>query len=147
VDLNAESLNAILTELRAIKWLLIAIAGVGLFLVVPLFVFFRSLSSAREQIQLQNETNATQAEIENLLASGQATAAKFASVEWLARKPHHPQAHWLLAKAHYGLGELVEAKRVFQALVKIAPDWEFSINPWLERIESEIQASGPRVVK
>ncbi|MDO8292320.1 MAG: tetratricopeptide repeat protein [Gallionella sp.] len=147
MELSPEALNALLSELKTIRLLLLVIVGLGLFLVIPLFAISRSISHAGELVKQQNDTNATQAELENLLASGQAIAAKFAAIEWLARQPNQAQGHWLLAKAHYQLGELVEAKKVFQALVKIAPDWEFSVNPWLERIESEIQASGPRVVK
>ena len=60
----------------------------------------------------------------------------------LAMAADFDELRWSLAKPHYQLGELVEAKKVFDSLLKIAPDWEFSIKPRLKRIEQEIQAPG-----
>jgi cytochrome c-type biogenesis protein CcmH/NrfG len=147
MDISPESANAVLSELRTIRWLLIIIAAVGLLLVGALFAISRAIGSASKVVQKKNEQDVLQTELEQLLSSGQAREAKFGAIEWIARQPRHAQGHWVLAKAHYELGELIEAKKVFQTLLKISPDWEFSINPWLARIEEEIQASGPRVVK
>lgn len=140
-------LRDVITELRTIRFVLLVIAGLMIFLVIPWIVISRQISKAGSFVANQTDVNENQAEIEALLASGQATAAKFAAIDWLARKPKQPQGLWLLGKAQYALGELVAAKGTFQNLLKIAPDWEYSITPWLDRIEGEIQAAGPKVVR
>jgi hypothetical protein len=147
MDTNPEIVAAILFELRTIRWLLVGLAGLGVLMLLFVIGFTRAISAASKVAQIQQEAVTKQTEIENLLSSGQPLAAKFAAIEWLAHQPKNPQAHWLLAKAHHDLGEIVEAKKVFVALTAIASDWEFLIRPWLDRIDGEIDSSGPRIVK
>lgn len=56
-------------------------------------------------------------------------------------------AHWLLAKAYYANGELVETKKTLLSLLQIAPNFQTMITPWLDRIEKELKVSSPHEIK
>jgi predicted Zn-dependent protease len=85
-------------------------------------------------------------ELDDLLASGQSKAAKFSAIEWIALEPRRPEAHWALAKAHYQLGELAEAKQVLNELLKIAPEEDYRVDAWLELLETEFSERRPKPV-
>lgn len=143
----ADAIQTVIWELRFVRWMLFVVV---LFIVafgVALIRLIRSFAELVENTNRQNEDGRLQNELEGLLASGLARDAKFKAVEWLARQPRQPLAHWFLAKAHHQLGEVVEAKKAVKALLAIAPEWEAHTAPWLERIEEEIQSAGPRPIK
>jgi len=142
MELNTSILNSILTELSFIKWPLVPIGIFG-FLLLLLFPSFFLRAKKNNHI---NNVNNRKSEIENLLYSGKAMEAKSCALKWLALQPRNPHALWLLAQAHYDLGELVETKKILLTL----PLHQFSysmVMEWLERLESEIKQSGPQEVK
>lgn len=146
METSPELISTFLWELRLIRWLLILLLLTALGFLIGWIVFIRAAGGLGEIVQKQYREKEIENELETLLSQGSAREAKFAAVEWLSRRPKHPHCHWYLAKAHFQLGEFVEAKRVFQTLMKISPDWETAVTPWLERVDQEIQ-SGPRIVK
>ena len=146
METSPELVSTVLWELRFIRWLLFLLVLVALGFLIGWITFIRAAGGLGEIVQKQHKEKEIENELESLLSQGSAQAAKFAATEWLARRPKHPHCHWYLAKAHFQLGGFVEAKRVFQTLMKISPDWENAVTPWLERVDQEIQA-GPRIVK
>ncbi len=141
-----ELMSTVIWELRVIRWLLIFLFLVAIGFLIGWITFIRAAGGLGEIVKKQHQEKELENELETLLSQGSSREAKFAAIEWLARRPKHPNCHPYLAKAHFQLGEFVEAKRVFQTLMKIAPDWENAVTPWLERVDREIQ-SGPRIVK
>ena len=85
-------------------------------------------------------------ELEELLGSGQSTAAKFTAMEWAAKEPRRPEAHWALARAHYQLGELSEAKQVLKGLLKVSPEEHYRVEAWLNLVDSEFAEKRPKPV-
>jgi hypothetical protein len=146
MDTSPDLASTVLWELRLIRWLLILLFLVAIGFLIGWITFARAAGGLGEIVKKQHQEKEIENELESLLSQGSAQAAKFAATEWLARRPKHPHCHWYLAKAHFQLGEFVEAKRVFQTLMKISPDWEAAVTPWIERTDREIQA-GPRIVK
>lgn len=141
-----ESVEPLLQQLSAIKWLLVLIAA-GVFLLVVIFVVLTvNLIAVTKEARRSNSSQAKQAELEDLLASGQSTAAKFTAMEWVRAQPRRAEAHWALAKAHYQLGELSEAKQVLKGLIKVVPEEHYRVDAWLELLESEFAQKRPKSV-
>ena len=142
-----ESLEPLLRELSAIRWLLVFIAaGVATIAAIFFFLSVNIISVMREN-RRDNRSQSKHAELEDLLASGQSTAAKFTAMEWVAAQPRRPEAHWALAKAHYQLGELSEAKQVLKGLLKVAPEEHYRVDAWLELLETEFAKKRPKPVE
>src|SRR5690606_27950866 len=112
----------LLSQLTAIKWLLIFIALCVLGMLVIFFVIAVNLLDAVKEGRSSNRSSNKRSELDELLASGQSKAAKFTAMEWVKAQPLSPDAHWAQAKAHYQLGELSEAKQVLKGLLKFAPE-------------------------
>ncbi|HWU80941.1 MAG TPA: tetratricopeptide repeat protein [Caulobacter sp.] len=141
-----ESVEPLLQQLSAIKWLLVFIAA-GVFLLVMTFaVLAVNMIAMVKETRRSNSSQSKQAELEDLLASGQSTAAKFTAMEWVQTQPRRAEAHWALAKAHYQLGELSEAKQVLKGLTKVAPEEHYRVDAWLELLESEFAQKRPKPV-
>ncbi|SJZ87968.1 tetratricopeptide repeat protein [Novilysobacter spongiicola] len=142
-----ESFEPLLQELGAIKWLLVFIAA-GVALIAATFFFLAvNIIAVMKENRRGNSSQSKHAELEDLLASGQSTAAKFTAMEWVAAQPRRPEAHWALAKAHYQLGELSEAKQVLTGLLKVAPEEHYRVDAWLELLESEFSQKRPKSVE
>ncbi|MBU1424713.1 MAG: hypothetical protein KKH12_02245 [Gammaproteobacteria bacterium] len=144
MSIPAESINGIIEELQTIKWLLIILVSISIYFTFLFFGVLKKLGEPSSLVGRQLYTKKKQAELEDLLAKGNAIAVKFSALEWIANQPGEPYAHWFLAKAYFQLGAMIEAKKSFTHLLAMSPDWETAITPWLERIDSEIS---PKVVK
>jgi hypothetical protein len=141
-----ESARQILSALGGIK-LLLAFICIGMFLLVAIFFWIAAiLFGARQDVRQVNSLHLRQAELDDLLASGKAQAAKFTAQEWVTQQPRHPEAHWALAKAHHQLGELAECKQVLKALLKVAPEEHYRVDAWLGLLDTEFSERRPRPV-
>lgn len=132
-----ESLTPSLSQLTAIKWLLVFIAICALGVLISFFVLVVNMLDAIKEGRSKSRSQAKSSELDELLASGQSKAAKLTAMEWVAAQPFKPEAHWALAKAHYQLGELSEAKQVLNSLLKFAPEEHYRVDAWLELLETE----------
>ncbi len=142
-----ESVEPLLRELTAIKWLLAFIA-LGVAAIVGIFFFLAlNIISVMRESRRDNASQSKHNELEDLLATGQSTAAKFTAMEWVGAQPRRPEAHWALAKAHYQLGELSEAKQVLKGLLKVAPEEHYRVDAWLELLEAEFAQKRPKPVQ
>jgi tetratricopeptide (TPR) repeat protein len=142
-----ESSAQIVAHLVAIKWLLVFIAaGMGM-LVVTFLVLATHMVAVLRENRRSNSSAAKQSELEELLAAGQNRAAKHTALEWVSAEPGRSEAHWALAKAHYQLGELAEAKQVLKALLRISPEEHYRVDAWLELLENEFALKRPKPVE
>jgi predicted Zn-dependent protease len=141
-----ESLGPVLDQLIVIKWLLVLIAACAAGMVAIFFVLAVNIISVMKENRLGNRSRSKNAELEELLASGQSKAAKFTAMEWVAAEPRRSEAHWALAKAHYQLGELSEAKQVLKGLLKVAPEEHYRVDAWLELLETEFSEKRPKPI-
>lgn len=141
-----DTVEPILLELSNIKLLLVFIAFC-LLLIAGTFLFLAlNIVSAMRENRRNNSSQLKEVELEDLLASGQNKAAKFTAMEWVAGQPRRPEAHWALAKAHYQLGELSEAKQVLKGLLKVAPEEHYRVDAWLDLLEDEFAQKRPKSV-
>jgi|GEM_PF-2483361 len=145
METSSDQVVAILWELRFIRWLLLFLVLIGFGFLVSIVRFSRSAGGLTEALDKEQRNKNRQNELEGLLSQGAAKEAKFAAIEWVAAQPKQPYAHWFLARAHYQLGEFVHAKKEFQMVNSVSPDWESVIQPWLEKVDAEIK-SGPKIV-
>ncbi|NZA27690.1 tetratricopeptide repeat protein [Luteimonas sp. SJ-92] len=141
-----ESFALLLSQLVAIKWLLIAIALGVLGMLVIFFVIAVNLLGAVKEGRSINRSNNRRSELDEMLASGESKAAKFTALEWVTAQPLSPEAHWALAKAHYQLGELSEAKQVLKGMLKFAPEEHYRVDAWLELLDSKFSERRPKPV-
>lgn len=141
-----ESLAPLLSQLTAIKWLLAFIALCVFGVLVTFFVLAVNMLDAIKEGRGNSRSQSKSSELDELLASGQSKAAKFAAMEWVAAQPLRPEAHWALAKAHHQLGELSEAKMVLNGLLKFAPEEHYRVDAWLELLETEFSEMRPKPV-
>jgi tetratricopeptide (TPR) repeat protein len=144
MNISTESINSIVEELQTIKWLLITLVSISIYFTFLFFAALKKLNEPSSLVGRQLYSKKRQTELEDLLVKGDAIAVKSSALDWIANQPGEPYAHWFLAKAYYQLGEMIEAKKTFNHLLSISPDWKTAITPWLERIENEIS---PKVIK
>ncbi|SEK79158.1 Tetratricopeptide repeat-containing protein [Pseudoxanthomonas sp. GM95] len=141
-----EPTQPLLDALHGITWLLVFISACGLVLSVCFVILVVNVVSVMKENRNSRRGDLKEVELEDLLASGQSKAAKFAATEWISLEPRRPEAHWALAKAHYQLGELAEAKQVLNGLMKIAPEEDYRVDAWLELVETEFTERRPKPV-
>ena len=119
----------------------------GVLLIAATFIFLAAnMISVMRENQRSNGSSSKQTELEDMLASGQNTAAKFMAMEWIKSEPRRPEAHWALAKAHYQLGELSEAKQVLKGLLKMAPEEHYRVDAWIALLDNEFAMQRPKSV-
>ncbi len=141
-----ESTQPILDALHGITWLLVFIGAGILVMSVCFVILVVNVISVMRENRSSRRGDLRETELADLLASGQSKAAKFNAKEWIALEPRRPEAHWALAKAHYQLGELAEAKQVLNELLKIAPEEDYRVDAWLELLETEFSERRPKPV-
>ena len=132
----------ILTELQIIKWLLIVVVLISSYFTFVFFMVLSKLDGGAAALGHRIEHKKMEREIQAMLGKGNALSAKFQAIEWTVSHPKEPLAHWYLAKSLDQLGEFVETKKALVHLQSISPDWNDSIEPWLERIEEELTPKG-----
>lgn len=137
---------ALLQELTLIRWLLVFIAGAAAVGALAFVIIAVNLVAMARDAVTMRRSEFRRVEMESLLASGQSRAAKASALDWIVEQPHSAEAHWALAKAHAQLGELTEAKQVLDDLRRLAPDEDYRIEAWLDRLDSEFQERRPRPV-
>ena len=129
------------------EFLLVTLIIVVAALVVVLGSVMKHITLMSKQGKSATAVHFKSAEIEDLLAKGMTTAARNAAIEWRFSRPRSTSANMLLAKAHFQLGELVEAKIVLEELVEFSPDQEFAARSFLHRIAQSLRKQLPRVVE
>ncbi|AER55877.1 hypothetical protein DSC_06130 [Pseudoxanthomonas spadix BD-a59] len=141
-----QSIQPLLQSLNTITWLLVFISAGILVMSVCFVILVVNVVSVMRENRSSRRGDLRETELDDLLASGQSKAAKFSATEWIALEPRRPEAHWALAKAHYQLGELAEAKQVLNELLKIAPEEDYRVDAWLELLETEFSERRPKPV-
>jgi len=138
--------DPLLGELAAIKWLLVFIAACALGILAAFVMMVVNATGAMKENLRGARFQARNVEVEQLLASGRSLAAKSAALDWLKSEPHRVEAHWALARAHYQLGELSEAKQVVNAVLTIAPEEHYRVNDWLDLLDAQFSQRRPKPV-
>ena len=141
-----ESIQLLQNDLTAIRWLLVALLIVALIFVVLFAITATIFISVIKRNMHDRHNDFTRSEQDNLLAAGKAREVKYTALDWLVREPRRTDAFWALAKAHHQLGELTDAKRVLQELLKISPDQEYQVHSWLALIEQDFIGKKPKAV-
>jgi len=137
-----ELTQGILSELQTIKWLLVVLVVVTLHFTFYFFYVLNKLTKESGAIGKKVKHKERSAELEEMLAKGDAVAAKFTAQEWTISHPNEPWAHWYLAKAYDQLGDFVETKKSLVLIQKISPTWNDAIEPWLLSIEEHLTPKG-----
>jgi len=145
VDISPQTVELVLWELRLIRWLLILLLLVGICFVV--FLFFAKGVMQQVTSFVKADKNRINQEIEGLLHQGSAKEAFLMATECLAGRAKDPTLHWYIGQAQYQLGKFHDAKRSFQTILDLAPEWNVTVSPWLELIGTKLETAKPRVVE
>lgn len=134
-------------HLGQIKVLLI----IGLLVLIAMFVVWVSLTRAlnRNLASLFNTDNAhaLRDNIAELLDQGQVKEVIALSEEHLRTYPDDVTVAWYRALAFYRKGALHESQRQFKKVLELAPDWEASVEPYLEQLAIKLRDGAPKLVK
>lgn len=144
--MDASNLASIVAELKSIRLLLFVVLVVLAFAVVLFYSFIRSVNRTIRIIDRQSTEKALHQEIEDLLTQGMANDAFFIASEQSRRRPRDPYVYWYLGQANFQLKKFVEAKQAFRTVIEISPNWQVTVDPWLDKIDAEIASAGPKVV-
>ena len=145
-------LQSIAGDIESIRiWVLVLAASVAALVGILIFAIFKitsSISALQPDAMVDGmETESLQMRIEEALAKGHGDEALRLSEQMLLDRPNHIQANWYAAVALYRLGRVHEATRRFDNVVEIAPEWEPTVEAYLERLRSKASASRPSLVK
>lgn len=143
-----ENLDAqLVSDIATIKWILVLL----LLVVGSAFIGFLrvmgQLSGMAEMGKKRAEHQRFQTLCEELLMRGSYDSVKETAKNRISSYPDDVYAHWYLAQAFFKKGEFPAARRRFDQVLELDPVWEFRVTPWQERVEEEIQNSGPTVVR
>lgn len=144
--MTVNDLQPLLTELFAIKWLLIVVAALLLIIILVTVAFSVNALALLKGFRTEYLLHAEEKRIEHLLARGAPRDAKYAAEEWLAYVPSHPPALLLLAKAHYHLGELSNCRATLARILELAPDLDVVVHPWMQVVSERLKEK-PRAVE
>lgn len=138
--------QSILQELTFIRWLVVGIGFLMLFLVGVFYRMLHTMDTALQRLQAIGSSGLRHREIVSLLNRNKLRAAKYTGKEWIAQEPGNADAHMLLAKTQVRLNEWIEAKANLERVVELAPDQEVLAKPWLDRVNEAIQEHRPRSI-
>jgi len=132
----------ILSELKQIKFILIVLVSFIALIIYQFISFLKGVENGNGALSKKINHTRREAELKEMIAKGNALGAKFSALEWVSSHPNEPWAHWYLAKAYDQLGEHVETKQTLLHLQKISPEWNDTIEPWLESNEENLTPKG-----
>ena len=134
-------------HLGQIKTLLI----VTLVLLVAMFVAWlistRALNATLRAAFRSDDTHLLREHMAELLDQGKPDAIIELSSEHLRSHPDDVTVLWYRALAFYRKGSLHEAQRQFKRILDLAPDWEASVEPYLEQLAIKLRDGAPKLVR
>ena len=134
-------------HLEQIKLLLI----VAMLMLVIIFTAWltttRSLNKTLRSAFKSDDHFAFREHIAELLDQGETDAIIELSNEHLRTHPDDVTVLWYRALAFYRKGALHEAQRQFKKVLELAPDWEASVEPYLEQLAIKLRDGAPKLVK
>jgi len=135
-----------LAVLTVIEMLLYGIFFVLLFILVIGIAWLRVTRQQLKLVVKAQEIKQFQAQASVLLAEAQYDQLKQICSERLERSPGDASAYYYLGICHFRCREYVEAKRRFDALVKLDATWKKVAASHLEEIEVALKKSKPMLV-
>ena len=84
----------LLSELELIRWLLLVLVALGLYFLYLFHATVNGINNQTNKFGKRLEYKEKEAEIEEMLAKGDATGAKFTALELTVSYPNEPMAHW-----------------------------------------------------
>lgn len=85
--------------------------------------------------------------IAELLDEGKTERIIELTSEHLRTHPDDVTVVWYRALAFYRKGSLHESQRHFKRVLDLAPDWEASVEPYLEQLAIKLRDGAPKLVK
>jgi len=111
------------------------------------FVTSRSLNNAIGAAFKTDGSHALREHIAELLDQGKTDAILELSAEHLRTHPDDVTVVWYRALAFYRKGSLHDSQRQFKKVLELAPDWEASVEPYLEQLAIKLRDGAPKLVK
>jgi tetratricopeptide (TPR) repeat protein len=134
-----EVLSQIGFVLYAILFALLLIAAVLIASQLANRRLLKHLVKAQEIKEFQTQSSV-------LLAEARYVQLKQLCAERIDHKPGDVTAYYYLGMAHLRCNEYIEAKRRFEALIKLDATWKRLATPHLDEIEAALKRSKPTLV-
>ena len=93
------------------------------------------------------QQHALREHVAELLDQGKTDAIIELTSEHLRTHPDDVTMVWYRALAFYRKGSLHESQRQFKKVLELAPDWEASVEPYLEQLVLKLRDGAPKLVK
>ncbi|MDH3713863.1 MAG: hypothetical protein OET44_08470 [Gammaproteobacteria bacterium] len=142
-----DSAQLIAEHLGQIKALLILAILILVVMFAVWLVATRSLSNTIASAFSNDGNHALREHIAELLDQGKTDAIIELTSEHLRSHPDDVTMVWYRALAFYRKGSLHESQRQFKKVLELAPDWEASVEPYLEQLVLKLRDGAPKLVK
>ncbi len=149
---EANYLQSIAGDVESIRGAVVVLSVlVGLLMLALVFGALKMAAAMRslqpDELMDGLEAESLQMHAEEALARNREEEALELSEKMLATRPSHVQANWYAGVALYRLGRIYEATRRFEKLIEIAPEWEPTVEAYLDRLRTQASESKPSLVK
>jgi hypothetical protein len=142
-----DSGQLIAEHLGQIKILLILAILVLVVMFAVWFAVTRSLNNTIGSAFSSDSNYALREHVAELLDQGKTDAIIELTSEHLRTHPDDVTMVWYRALAFYRKGSLHESQRQFKKVLELAPDWEASVEPYLEQLVLKLRDGAPKLVK
>jgi hypothetical protein len=142
-----DSGQLIAEHLGQIKILLILAILVLVVMFAVWFAVTRSLNNTIGSAFNSDGNYALREHVAELLDQGKTDAIIELTSEHLRTHPDDVTMVWYRALAFYRKGSLHESQRQFKKVLELAPDWEASVEPYLEQLVLKLRDGAPKLVK
>lgn len=142
-----ESGQLIAEHLGQIKVLLVLVIALLAVMLVVWFAQSRALNQTLGSAFKADENHLFREQIAELLDQGRNDTIIELTEEHLRAHPADVTVVWYRALAFYRKGALHESQRHFKKVLELAPDWEASVEPYLEQLAIKLRDGAPKLVK
>jgi hypothetical protein len=142
-----DSAQLIAEHLGQIKILLVLAILVLVVMFAVWFAVTRSLNNTIRSAFNSDGNHALREHIAELLDQGKTDAIIELTGEHLRTHPDDVTMIWYRALGFYRKGALHESQRQFKKVLELAPDWEASVEPYLEQLVLKLRDGAPKLVK
>lgn len=150
--MDATVLQTILQEIQTTSSIGFAIVALLAALVCAVvfgaWLIARAISAQQHEFETPpSELGLFQNQVEDALEKGDIRRVQELVTTILNDYPMHVHATWYKAIAEFRAGAIHDSTRSFKRVLDLAPDWTYSVEPYLELLAEKARTARPRPVQ
>lgn len=150
--MDASHAQGLVQALHALEGIAMAVAVLLAILVCAVLLgawaIVRALQAQNAEVAVPtSDLHELQNQVEDALEKGDARRAMELVRPVLDDYPMHLHANWYKAIAEFRAGAIHDATRSFKRVLELAPDWTYSVEPYLELLAEQARTARPRPVQ